>query len=476
MKRPLQLLLASTLLFSNAFAETKSDCKCSPEQFSKAFTSVAKTASPAVVFIKVQGAPEERDLFGSQGGAPQSPFDQFGDDFFNRFFGAQPNGGRGKPTPQLSQGSGFLVTADGYVLTNAHVIKGAEKITVVFHDGRELDATVIGTDLHTDVAVVKVEGKNFPFLPLGDSEKMDPGEWVIAIGSPFQLEATVTVGVISAKGRQNLRINDLEDFIQTDAAINPGNSGGPLINLSCEVIGINTAIVSRSGGYMGIGFAIPSNMARNIMSQIIDKGAVTRGYLGISLQPVDKDIAEAFNLDRPEGALVSEVIKDSPADKAGVKQGDIILEYNKIPVRTMGGFRNEISLMEPGTTINLKINRKGQIIMVPVKLGTANDKQLASGGIVGKLGMEVDNLTPEVATQLGYNSNEQGVVITKIKPGSPAATAGLRPGFIVLAINHKKVINVGEFNDVMNESAKTKRALFLIRQGNVVRFYPVKIE
>lgn len=476
MKRPLFVLLTSTLLFSHAFAKTESACTCSPEQFSKAFTNVAKTASPAVVFIKVQGAPEERDLFGSQGGAPQSPFDQFGDDFFNRFFGGQQPSGRGKPTPQLSQGSGFLVSADGYILTNAHVIKGAEKITVVFHDGKELDATVVGTDAHTDVAVVKVEGKNFPFLRLGDSEKMEPGEWVIAIGSPFQLEATVTVGVISAKGRQNLRINDLEDFIQTDAAINPGNSGGPLINLNCEVIGINTAIVSRSGGYMGIGFAIPSNMARNIMSQIIDKGTVTRGFLGISLQPVDKDIAEAFNLERPEGALVSEVIKDSPADKAGVKQGDIILEYNKIPVKTMGGFRNEISLMEPGSVVNLKINRKGQLLTIAVTLGTASDRQLASGGIVGKIGMEVDNLSPEVAAQLGYPSTEQGVVITKIKPGSPAATAGLRPGFIVLAINHKKVMNVGEFNDVMNEATKSKRALFLIRQGNVVRFYPVKVE
>ncbi len=475
MKRPLIALLASTFLISHAFAGAEAPCTCSPDQISKAFSSVAKIASPAVVFIKVQGAPEERDLFGSQGGEAQSPFDQFGDDFFNRFFGGAPKG-RGKPTPQLSQGSGFLVTADGYVLTNAHVIKGAEKITVVFHDGKELDATVIGCDPHTDVAVVKVEGKNFPFLPLGDSEKMEPGEWVVAIGSPFQLEATVTVGVISAKGRQNLRINDLEDFIQTDAAINPGNSGGPLINLHAEVIGINTAIVSRSGGYMGIGFAIPSNMARNIMSQIIDKGSVTRGFLGISLQPVDKDIAEAFNLDKPEGALVSEVVKDSPADKAGVKQGDIILEYNKIPVRSMGSFRNEISLMEPGTVITLKVNRKGQLLSIPVTLGTSSDKQLASGGIVAKLGMEVDNLSPEVATQLGYGSTEQAVVITKIKPGSPASAAGLRPGFLILAINHKKVVNVSEFNDVMNESTKSKRVLFLVRQGNVVRFYPVKAE
>ena len=190
-------------------------------------------------------------------------------------------------------------------MTNAHVVKGADKITAVLNDGREIDATLVGTDPQTDVAVVKIEGKGFPFLTLGDSEEIDIGEWVIAIGSPFQLEASVTVGVVSAKGRQNLKITDFEDFIQTDAAINPGNSGGPLLSLKSEVIGINTAIVSRSGGYMGIGFAIPSNMAKNIMAQIIDKGSVTRGFLGVSLQPVDKDIADAFNLPKPEGARSS---------------------------------------------------------------------------------------------------------------------------------------------------------------------------
>ncbi len=478
MLKHLSLIAFSATLLSSPLASHAVDkvpCNCSPAQTSKAFSTVAKQAMPAVVFIKVQSAGSEMDEYGNPYGQ-QNPFDYYGDDFFNRFFGMPYRGQPQKPAPQLSQGSGFFVSADGYVMTNAHVIKGADKISVVMNDGRELDATLVGADPHTDVAVVKVEGKDFPFLNLGDSEEMDIGEWVVAIGSPFQLEASLTVGVISAKGRQNLRITDLEDFIQTDAAINPGNSGGPLLNLQSEVIGINTAIVSRSGGYMGIGFAIPSNMAKQIKDQIIDKGSVTRGFLGVSLQPVDKDIADAFNLSKAEGALVSEVVKDSPADKAGLKQGDIILEYNKTTVKTLQSFRNEISLMGPGTALNLKVNRKGQLVSVPVTLGTAADTLATAGGIVQKLGMEVDALTPELAKQLGYVKGEEGVVIVKIKPGSPAAQAGMRPGFLIQAVNHKKVTTVDEFNAAMNSLETKNRVLMLVRQGNMTRFYSIKLD
>ncbi len=474
---PYSLIAASALLaFPPAFAQVGSNeqCVCSPAQTSKAFTAVAKKSIPAVVFIKVQSsAPDQEENAFPYG--YQNPYDFSPDDFFNRFFGAPYRGQPQKPAPQLSQGSGFIVSADGYILTNAHVVKGADKITAVLNDGREMDATVIGSDSHTDIAIVKIDGKDFPFLKLGDSEEIDIGEWVIAIGSPFQLEASVTVGVVSAKGRQNLRITDFEDFIQTDAAINPGNSGGPLLNLAGEVVGINTAIVSRTGGYMGIGFAIPSNMAKNIMAQIIDKGTVTRGFLGVNLQPVDKDIADAFNLPKPEGALISEVFKDTPADKAGLKQGDIILEYNKIPIKSLQSFRNEISLMGPGTTLNLKINRKGQILTIPVTLGTANENMGTGGNLNQKLGMEIDNLTPDLAKQLGLSPKEEGVVITKIKPGSLAATAGLRPGYLIQAVNHKKVTNITEFNEALDKT-ENKRLLLLVRQGNVTRFYSIKVE
>ncbi len=439
-------------------------------QTSKAFTQVAKKCIPAVVFIKVESSGSDEQMEGYQ----QNPFDSFGDDFFNRFFGAPR--GRAPLPPQLSQGSGFLVSADGYIMTNAHVVKGADKITAVLNDGRELDANLVGSDPHTDIAMIKIEGKDLPFLTFGDSDEMDIGEWVVAIGSPFQLEASLTVGVISAKGRQNLRITDLEDFIQTDAAINPGNSGGPLLNLNSEVIGINTAIVSRSGGYMGIGFAIPSNMAKNIMSQILDTGTVTRGFLGVSLQPVDKDIADAFGLDKPEGALVSEVVKDSPADKAGLKQGDIIMEYDGKTVKSLGSFRNEISLMAPGAKITLKVNRKGKMITLPVILGCSSDDQLSTGGIVQALGLEVETLTAETAKQLGYTKTEEGVVITKIKPGSVSARAGLRPGYIIQGINHKKISNVDDFNEALNELGTKGRVLLLVRQGNATRFYSLKID
>lgn len=226
---------------------------------------------------------------------------------------------------------------------------------------------------------------------------------------------------------------------------------------------------------MGIGFAIPSNMAKNIMAQIIDKGSVTRGFLGVSLQPVDKDIADAFNLSKPEGALISEVTKDSPADKANLKQGDIILEYNKLPVKSLQSFRNEISLMNPGTSVNLKINRKGQILNIPVTLGTSNDALASGSSIIQKLGMEIDNLTPDLSKQLGYTQREEGVVISKIKPGSAAAMAGLRPGFLIQAVNHKKVANVDEFNEALGQP-ENKRILLLVRQGNATRFYSIKVD
>lgn len=466
------LIITSAVLCSPIYPAEKNNntCTCSPEQTSKAFTSVAKKAMPAVVFIKVETSEQEEGP-----NAYPNPFDYFGDDFFNKFFGLPPRGQKPNSSPVLSQGSGFIVSQDGYIMTNSHVVKGAEKITVVMHDGKELDATLVGSDPHTDIAIIKIDGKDLPFLTLGNSDEMDIGEWVVAIGSPFQLQASLTVGVISAKGRQDLRITDLEDFIQTDAAINPGNSGGPLLNLTSEVIGINTAIVSRTGGYMGIGFAVPSNMAKNIMSQIMEKGSVTRGFLGVSLQPVDKDIAEAFGLEKAEGALVSEVVKDSPADKAGIKQGDVIIEYNNTPVKSLGSFRNEISLMPPGSEVELKINRKGQIMTIPVSLGSASDQELAVGGVASKIGIEVDNLTADLAKQLGISKNEEGVVITKVKPGSPASMAGLRPGFLIQAINHKKVANISDFNAALNEGTKN-RVLVLVRQGAMTRFYSIKID
>lgn len=465
MRKVLFLFLICGFAIST-FSFAESSCNCTPAQFSKLFSQVAKKASLAVVNIRAEGVGDDEMV-----DPYQSPENPFGDDFFNRFFGSPY---RKAPRQSISQGSGFFVTANGHILTNAHVVKGASKITVVLHDGREMIAEIVGLDTSTDVAVIKVDGNGYDFLPLGNSEEAEIGEWVIAIGSPFQLQASVTVGVISATGRQNLRITDFEDFIQTDAAINPGNSGGPLINLMGEAIGINTAIVSKSGGYAGIGFAIPSNMAQHIMNQIIDNGTVTRGFLGVALQPIDQDMADAFNLDRPEGALIAEVVKGSPADKAGLKQGDIIIQYDKTPVKTIGSFRNQISMIKPGTTVQLKVNRNGKILNIPVTLGSHSD-EIAGSGYVQKLGMEVEGLTPELAKKLGYAQAEEGVVITKIKPGSAAALAGMRPGFLILAVNHKKVTTIDEFNKALEET-KNNRILILVKQGNTTRFYSLKIQ
>lgn len=439
------------------------------------FTTVAKKAIPAVVFIKAEMARGEFDDF-AMPDMGRSPFDQYGEDFFNRFFG----GPRGRPpqrgNAQLSTGSGFIVSADGYVITNCHVVQGADKITVVLNDGLEMAAKVIGTDSQTDIAVLKVEGSNLPFVAFGDSEAMEVGEWVIAIGSPFRLEATLTVGVVSAKGRQDLKINALEDFIQTDAAINPGNSGGPLLNLRSEVIGVNTAIATTSGGYMGIGFAVPSNIAKHVVDQLMSNGTVTRGFMGVSPQPIDRDIADAFHLDKTEGVLVAEVVKDSPAEKAGIKQGDIIIEYNGRPVKTVGGFRNEISLTSPGTEVKLKINRRGEILTIGVILASNAEMEKSPSVVAGKLGFEVDNLTPDLAQKLGYSAAEGGVVITKVRPGSIGAAAGLRPGILILAVNHKKIGNIDDFHAALSGEGDQKTILILAKQGNLTRFYSIKTE
>ncbi len=470
MKKSMLFLLTVFLFCGNLEAST---CQCSAKDLSRAFTDVAREATPAVVFIKVENIPE----YGNHQGNDQ--FDLFNDEFFNRFFGGAPRNRRQPPPPQLSQGSGFIISSDGYVITNYHVVKDAKTITISLQNGmqRELPATLIGGDPHTDVALVKIddsENGDFPYLEFGNSDEMEVGEWVIAIGNPFQLEASVTVGVISAKGRQNLQITDLEDFIQTDAAINPGNSGGPLLSLDGKVIGINTAIASRSGGYMGIGFAVPSMIAENIKNQLMQKGAVTRGFLGVSMQPIDKELAEAFKLKNTEGALVAEVVKDSPADKAGLKQGDIITKINGTKVKSPSSLRNKVLLLEPGTKITLTVNRDGKMKKVDVTLGSHSQMSGATAPMAQDIGFTVDNLSQENISKYRLNPEDQGVVITDVKAGSMAAKMGLRSGFLILAVNHQKVVDVTEFNKVIKEVGSGQRVLLLVKQGDVMRFHSFK--
>jgi serine protease Do len=441
------------------------------EQTSKAFTRIAKKSMPATVFIKAE----------IQNDQHQQHSDPFQDDFFRRFFGEQsPFGRPQEPLIQTASGSGFIIRENGYIVTNHHVVKDAKKITVLLNDGREYEAIIQGTDHRTDLAVLKIEEDDLPYLTFGSSDELEVGEWVIAIGNPFGLEASLTVGVVSAKGRQDLGIASFEDFIQTDAAINPGNSGGPLLNLQSEVVGVNTAIMSRTGGYMGIGLSIPSKMAENIVEQIIDEGTVKRAYIGIVLQSVDKELAQAAGLEKPEGILISEVIKDTPGERAGLLQGDVIISYNKKPAKNVTKFRNEVALMTPSAKISLQIIRNGKEITVPVILGEQKDESLATTEAIQKIGIEIEPITPELSAKIGVPSDLEGVVITKVKPGSSAREAGLKPGYVIIGVavnwnNQKRIKNLDEFTEAMEELGDKKHIILIVRHQNFQRYYTLKI-
>lgn len=479
-----QIIALATLFLPITFLQAVS-FKSAPgfeylEQTSKAFTEIGKKASPAVVFIKSQYKSPGNNAFRG----PEdffNPFDFFNhEDFFRRFFN------QSNTSPQVSGGSGFLVDPNGYILTNFHVIKEADTITVVLNDAREYEASIVGVDPRTDLAVLKIEEQNLPFLEFGDSSNLEKGEWVIAIGNPFALESSLTVGVVGATGRQDLGIATLEDFIQTDAAINPGNSGGPLLNLNGDVVGINTAIFTRSGGNMGIGFAIPSNLGKHVTHQIVQTGVVKRAYLGIILQAIDKSLADAMNLNQSEGILVAEVVADSPAEKAGLKNGDIILSLNGKAVKNINKFRNEIALMDPGTQVQLQILRQHNTLNLQIELGTLTEEEVASAELSQKmgLGIEVENLDkipPEVLSRLGYSPNMEGVMITKVKPGSPAALAGLRPYYLITGVvvnwnNQKKVKNAGEFQEAIREVSNKNYVVLIVRHQNYQRYYTLKLK
>ena len=463
---------ANVSYHSSRFAKPQKKSKTSAKSFSYPFIKVAKKVTPAVVYIQAEGAPAYDR---------QDPFDFFNDDFFNRFFGAPPK--RRRPEQKhISQGSGFIVSPDGHILTNFHVVSGAKKITVSLPNkkGKDFSATLIGGDERTDVAMIKIDPKGhdgkFPFLEFGNSDDVEVGEWVLAIGNPFQLNATVTAGIISAKGRQNLQITDLEDFLQTDAAINPGNSGGPLIDLEGKVIGMNTAIVSRSGGYMGIGFAIPSNMLININDQLIKNGSVSRGFLGVSIQSITQDLAEALNLPDTKGALVSEVIPDSPADRVGLIQGDIITHINGNLIESPTSLRIQIMRLKPKTQVVLTINRKGKILPpIKVTLGTHGQSSFTSNAISSQmLGISVDNLTNENIKKYGLKNSDSGVVIVQVDPSSQAAKIGLQEGSLIMALNHQKIKNIRDFNKALSKIKENDKVLILVKQGTFMHFYAIK--
>ena len=438
------------------------------------FAGVAKAAGPAVVHIRVEKAVKGADMMPGFG-------DMFNDPFFERFFGPQFRPDRQpkrqqKKFTQQGQGSGFIFDKKGHILTNYHVVEGAESITVILADKREFKAKTVGSDPQTDVALIKIEGAgDLPILPLGDSDALEVGEWAIAIGNPFGLEQTVTVGVISAKGRNRVGINDYESFIQTDAAINPGNSGGPLLNIRGEAIGMNSAIFSRSGGYMGIGFAIPINMVKEIETQLLKSGKVTRGWLGVSIQNIDEKLAKSFGLAKTGGILVSDVQDGTPAAKAGLRQGDVILKLNDTELTDVGDLRNRIAMLEPGSKAALTLVRDGKEQRLDVTIGkqpdnfgkneeNATDDQ-TPGDVSGQYGLHLQELTPDLAARLGYKPGQQGVLIGGIEEGSVADLAGLKAGQLIEEINRQVVKNVNEALAALKKSDAGKQALLKVRVG-----------
>jgi serine protease Do len=367
-----------------------------------------------------------------------------------------------------------IVSADGYILTNNHVVEGADEIKITIGNKREYKARVIGTDSRTDIAVVKVDATNLPVIVFGDSSKVKVGDFALAIGNPFGLNQTVTMGIVSATGRGGLGIEDYEDFIQTDASINPGNSGGALVDVNGALIGINTAILSGgSGGNQGIGFAIPINMAREVMDQILKNGKVIRGYLGAWIQPVTPDIAKAFGLSQIQGALLGDVEPTGPAAKSGLQRGDIVLAMDGKPIADSRDFRLRVAMTKPGTVVKLKIFRKGVEQEVSVTLGELPSKtasaQSEEGAPSAALeGLSVDELTPEIARQLDLPSKTFGVVVSSVQQGSAAEEAGLRRGDVIQEVNHKPVHSVSEFTAAVRQLGKQSVLLLINRGGNTL--------
>ncbi|MGH7278517.1 MAG: Do family serine endopeptidase [Candidatus Rokuibacteriota bacterium] len=420
------------------------------------FAKVAEAIKPAVININTVTAR------GGGGPAGRTPFEEFfGEEFFRRFFGDIP-----ERIPQRSLGSGVIVDASGIALTNAHVVEKASDIEVVTVDGSKHKAKVVGVDKKTDLAVLKLDdGKGrFPAARLGDSERMQVGDWVIAVGSPFGLQATVTAGIISAKARQ-LGQGPFDDFLQTDAAINPGNSGGPLVNMQGEVIGINTAIVA---GGSGIGFAIPSAMAQKIYTELLAKGRVTRGWLGVSIQPLTPELATSFGAKDSKGVLISDVLPDSPAAKAGFQPGDILLEFDGKKMDNPGDLQRAVGLTAPGHAAKVKVWRDRAEKSLEVKIAEASEEREAQvrPGDPGSsmLGLEVRPITPEVARQLNLRSAE-GVVVVRVEEGSAAVEAGVQRGDVIREINRQRVRSIGDFERLTKDVKEGDRLTVLLQRG-----------
>jgi serine protease Do len=427
----------------------------------QSLAAVAETVKPSVVNVSTTSTV-------TSGGSQMHDF--FNDPFFRRFFGDQFGGHlpQKRKFKSSALGSGVIITDDGYILTNNHVVQHADEIKVLLDDKREFTGKVIGTDSHSDLAVIKIKASGLPSIKIGNSDALKIGEVVMAVGNPFGLNQTITMGIVSAVGRSRVGIADYEDFIQTDAAINPGNSGGALVNIDGELVGINTAIFSTSGGYMGIGFAIPSNMAKSVMDSIIKTGKVVRGWLGVSIQDMTPELARHFGLKEEEGCLVTDVVKDSPAEKAGFQRGDIITEFEGKPVEDSSSLRNMVAMSSPGTKAGVTVLRDGKSKLLSVTLGELPEK-VASAPVKSQYrnvmrGVHVQNLTPDIRRQVDVPKEVNGVIITDIDSDS-AASIALRAGDVIEEINRNTINNVSDYEKIVSKLGEKESVLLLIYRG-----------
>jgi serine protease Do len=455
------------------------------DQMSKAFVKVAEMVNPAVVTIAAEKIiqPVSRN----QPNMPDNhPFREFFGDDFDRFWNQPDDEGM----RSRGLGSGVIVSDDGYILTNNHVISDAEELEVRLMDDRELKATVVGSDPESDVALIKVDATGLPAVRFGDSDRLAVGEWVVAVGSPFSenLAHTVTAGIVSAKGRTQVGIVDFEDFIQTDAAINPGNSGGALVNLRGELVGVNTAIATRNGFYQGVGFAIPVNMARKVMDDLLNRGKVVRGWLGVQIQSLDEDLATGLGLDSKRGVVINDLTAGGPAERAGLKHGDVILKFNGAPVKDADHLQSLVAAQDPGKPAELQVRREGKDVNVKVDLGErptnprdafgratpSEDEETPTAPAGRELGIKVIPLTEARARELGYE-DDSGVVVEDVLRGGPAATKNIRPGDLIKEVNRRPVSSVKEFNSTISDLKAGDTALLLVRRGEQNFFAAVKI-
>ncbi len=451
---------------------------------SNIFVEIAKKQNPAVVNISIKGKSPEPSM---RGPAPQRPNqnpngprgqDPFRD-FYDRFFGERENN-----RPKRGMGSGFIIDEKGHILTNYHVVDGADEIMVSVTTGdeeKEMTATLIGHDSKTDIALIKIvpkkgEPETFHHLNFGNSDKLEVGEWVMAIGNPFGLSHTVTVGVVSAKDR-TIGAGPYDEYIQTDASINPGNSGGPLINIKGEVIGINTAIISgNTGGNVGIGFAIPINVAKGILKDLREKGTVTRGWLGVMIQKITPELADSFKLGDDHGALVGDVIPDGPADKSGIKRGDVIVRFNNQDVKEMEELPKIVANTTPGKAVPVQVIRDGKTETIQVTIAVLKDNPTKVASLPrDQLGMEVQDITSELAQSLKLDATE-GVLVSNVVQGKSAGEAGIRRGDVITEINRKPVRHVGDYRSQTSSLKEGDTALMLVRRGGSTIYIAVKIQ